>query len=70
MKTILLITLFLFSCKKEYTAEDCPAPKVQYYYYNYSKNTKCCSKYISPCDDKTIQEFVKNCPDDMEVGYY
>jgi len=72
MKTqlLILIIVLLSSCKKEYNAENCPAQKKQYYYYNYSTNVKCCNNYISPCDGKTIQEFVRNCPSDMQVGYY
>lgn len=72
MKTqlLILIIVLLSSCKKEDTTVNCPVPKKQYYYYNYSTNERCCTKFISPCDRKSIEEFTNNCPSDMQVGWF
>lgn len=69
MKYLILILFFISCKKKEYTSANCPSPRVYYYYFNYNLNTKCCGKYISPCDGNAVQEFVKNCPSGWRVGY-
>lgn len=74
MKNILIIilTITLFSCKKE-KQEICEGRTYYYYYYKYNGSQPTSylgGEYINNCDDKKMQEFISNKPLGYSIGYH